>query len=327
MRLLLSLMLIAGSTHSFAGTAVINSATIESNALTITGSNFEPENPMLFWDDASTNMQNSGKTSGDIVPTSPTTEEWQYSTNLMFKTAADSKTANLNTYYHGKGHKAYLSQSNHPKLESLKNKLFVSWWYKPSASPSAEGGSNKFIRIWDEGNGKGTRISWTQMHFTCGDNTTWGSWNGGINQWNHHMINIDLTANNVKTWVNGKLLIDSKCSKTINYPDNLLYVGLIGFDHGSEAYQTMETSIDDIYIATSPARVEISESATWSETMKREVLPITSWNSTKIVAKSHKGVVLTSNHAYLYVYDANGVSNKTGFKIKCDKCPKSPDSL
>ena len=89
----------------------------------------------------------------------------------------------------------------------------------------------------------------------------------------------------------------------------------------------MKTSLDDIYIATSPARVEISESASWSETMKREVLPITSWNSTKITAKSHKGVVLASNLVYAYVYDANGVSNKTGFKIKCDKCPKSPDSL
>jgi hypothetical protein len=327
MRLLLSLILIAASTHSLAGTAVINGATLEGNTLTITGSNFEPENPMLFWDDASTNMQNSGKTNGDKVPTSPTTEEWQHNTNMVFKTAADSKTANLNTYYYGKGHKGYLLQPNHAKPESLKNKLFVSWWYKPGASPSAEGGSNKFIRIWDEGNGNGTRISWTQMHFTCAESTTWGSWNGNVNQWNHHMINVDLTAGIVKTWVNGKLLIDSKCLKTVKYPDNYLYVGLIGFDHGSEAYRTMETSIDDIYIATSPARVEVSESATWSETMKREVLPITSWNSTKIVVKKHIGAVIASNRTYLYIYDANGISNKTGFKIKCDKCPQSPESL
>lgn len=326
MRLLLSLIFIAVSTPSLAATAVIAGATLEGNTLTITGSNFEPENPMLFWDDATLNMTELGLKSGDPLPR-PSTGRWKLNSQMFFITAEDTKTTTRDTYYTGTGRNRFLEVPNHAAPISLKHKLFVSWWYKPSISPNAEGGSNKFIRIWDEPNGKGTRISWTQMHFTCNDDLKWGSWNGNINQWNHHMINVDLTANSVKTWVNGKLVIDSKCHKTTAFPDNLLYVGNIGFDHGSEAYATMKTSVDDIYIATSPARVEISESATWSETMKREVLPITSWSSTKILAKGHKGVVLASNLTYLYVYDANGVSNKTGFKIKCDKCPKSPDSL
>jgi hypothetical protein len=334
MRLLTGFLLSALSLETFALTPTITNASRENSVVTIMGANFEPENPMLFWDNVDKNLVTSNMNSGDIVPTS--TAKWKQNSNknekpikFLVSENAKAQISNEKAFYTGEGRSAFLGTPVHQTKDSLKNKIFVSWWYKPESSPSAEGGSNKFIRIWDDSNGNGVRISWTQMHLTCGEgNTSWGTWNGKVNEWNHHMFYVDLTAQKVKAWVNGTLVHNATCTKTTAYPDKLLYVGLIGFDHGSDAYKSMKTNFDDIYIGASLARVEISDSENWSETMTREVLPIVSWSPTKIVLTSYENASkFSAGQKYIYVYDANGISNKAGVKIKCDKCPKTPDGL
>src|SRR5690606_17534078 len=106
------------------------------------------------------------------------------------------------------------------QTRNLLRHIYVSWWYRPSVSPSSAGGSNKFIRIWDNGSGYGTRISWTQMHLTCESDknyVTWGGWTGNVGEWNHHAIYVDLDTGNIKTWANGKLIHDAPCAKHPDY--------------------------------------------------------------------------------------------------------------
>ncbi len=331
MRLLLSLILLSISIPSLAATAIITSAEMDHDSITIAGSNFEPTNPTIFWDDVQSNMISQKAHDGDAVLTGPGLR-WLYGGKLKempvtFQSSTKTRGGSLGTSYLGEGPGGYLRQPLLPDLASLKRMMLVSWWYKPSESPSDQGGSNKFIRVWDHTNGYGTRISWTHMHFTCNNDTTWGKWPGNVNEWNHHLIYVDLEKSNVKTWVNGQLSIDAKCTKHINWPDNQLFIGLIGFDHGSDAYKTMKTNLDDIYVGTSLARVEISNSSSWSQDFISEILPATEWSTKKIVAKAHKGVVDLSTNLYVYVFDKDGIVNTNGIKVSCSKCPKPPQPL
>lgn len=327
---LIGSLLVLSSTALSAPT--ISKATLSDSGIEIIGANFGNDNPMLFWDDPSESFDESNVQLLDLVP-KLLTSKWgdnaiMSGEGFRFFKSSESKTGKSDIFYRGTGHKTFLGIPNHRMVESLKNKLFVSWWYKPGLSPFAEGGSNKFIRIWDNSNGSGTRISWTHMHFTCHgdrDHTKWGSWEnaGQIGQWNHHAIYIDLNEQTAKAWVNGTLIINSECTKHPDYTDTPLYVGALGFDHGSEGYRNMTTALDDIYIGSSQARVEISESPTWSSVMVKEILPISSWSNSRIVTKLYEGVVKHSKNVYVYVIDEDGKSNTQGMQVQCGNCPKA----
>ena len=306
---------------------VINKAVLDSTGIVITGKNFGAENPMLFWDDVKNTYRTQHASEGDEVVAS-STSMWKEKTNIWgkpftFSESVKTKSGRKDVVYYGEGHKNFLGTPNHEVPKELSHEMFVSWWYMPGKSPAAEGGSNKFIRIWDDGNGKGTRISWTHMHLTCDEVVTWGNWKGNVGEWNHHMIYVNLHANSVKTWVNGSLIHDGKCEKHPDFQNKPLYVQLVGFDHGSNAYRDMTTSIDDIYIGRSQARVEISSSPKWSATMPKELVPIASWSDTKIVTRLHDGKVKLSSDMYVYVVDKSGAVNVDGIKATCTGCPKA----
>lgn len=332
--------------HSVIADPSITKASIATDTIVIDGANFGDNNPMVFWDDVSDQFK-INNTSGQEVPI---TDQFKWGQNAsqfafpmsFFKPSTDS-TASLSAknptksqkngpYYFGAGHSSYLGKPKLSDPNAVSKELYVSWWYRPSIDPRDQGGSNKFIRVWDNEDGKGTRISWTQMHLTCIDSGTenqvsWATWNGDIGKWNHHEFYINLNPGKEKivARVNGKVLHDiTNCTKdTALYKDAPLFVGLIGFDHGSGAYTTMETSIDDIYIGKLQARVVVSKSPTWSNASANEVLPIKSWTNNKIEA----GLIsLTSNervshNTYVYVVDENGLVNANGIKLQCPSCP------
>lgn len=307
----------------------ITDVTLNDKGIEIKGSGFGANNPMLFWDDAKDSFDRYNAAQGDVIAAAPLSN-WKNtgskSSNIFqYDVSAQARTGRKDLVYHGEGHRLYLGSPLHPKTTRLNNHMYVSWWYKPSKSPSGEGGSNKFIRIWDNSSGYGTRISWTQMHFTCiadEEYVTWGNWKGNINEWNHHEILVDLEAGKVQTRVNGNIIHDAKCGKHSSYKNVPLSVQAIGFEHNLHNYQQMETFLDDIYIADSQARVEISDSPKWSATMRKEIMPISSWSNNKIVAMPLDGKIHLSNNAYVYVVDSEGVANKTGIKMACPKCPK-----
>lgn len=305
----------------------------EGSQLVISGSGFGNKNPMVFWDgvDNNTLSQDIGVLSDEVK-----TGEgflWSYNSNqygppFTFELTPDARSGRKGVVYSGEGHKSTLGDPNYTS-DLVSHQLYVSWWYKPSMAPGAEGGSNKFIRVWDDRNGEGTRISWTHMHLTCGAGVTeWGSWTeaGNVNQWNHNEIYINLSENLVETWVNGKRIhLMENCKKSPSHPDKPLYVGMIGFDHGSEGYRSMKTKIDDIYIGRTPARVEISNASEWSREAKREVLPISNWTNEEIVADVVSGVVRISDQSYIYIFDEFGNHNQYGIKVDCTSCPKMLD--
>lgn len=306
--------------------AIIKAELTDNDTITITGSSLGTNNPMLFWDDVNNIDNQKLKT---VVPSS-NGSLWKENTNqwgspmVYESTRLNDPVKNRDGFYFGDGHKSFVGSptyTNQPSTES-NNKIYVSWWYKPGKSPSDEGGSNKFIRIWDDTNGLGTRISWTQMHLTCINNqepetVTWTTWNGQIGKWNHHEIFVDLTKNKIQTWVNGVLTATGECKKDTSKLNVPLYVGLIGFDHGSSAYNEMTTAIDDIYIGSNAMRVVISNEPTWSSSSKNTVLPVVSWSENEIILKQAFGKVHNQiNKSYFYLIDANGeIINNNGVPL------------
>lgn len=66
---------------------------------------------------------------------------------------------------------------------------------------------------------------------------------------------------------------------------------------------------DDVYIASSPARVEIGDSGTLSSCTHLEVQPATSWSDTSITLTVNQGSFTNGSAVYIYVIDSDGNSS------------------
>lgn len=309
----------------------ISSVVLTENGLEIQGSGFGSENPMLFWDDVAKGFEEGNFVDLDPVPVGED-QNWGFSTNaggwpFVYSETSESRSIRSSVVYRGEGRKGFIEQPKHRQPDTISEKMFVSWWYKPMISPEDQGGSNKFIRIWDDSSGKGTRISWTQMHLTCfntsegQESVDWAGWGGDVGKWNHMMVWVDLSKSRIKTWTNGKLIHDAECTKDSAQINTPLFVGLIGFDHGSSSYQDMVTELDDFYIGSSRARVEVSTSPTWSEVMEKEILPVSIWSNEVIKTGLVDGSIKLSEDMYVYVVDESGAVNSEGVRPECLGCP------
>ncbi len=95
--------------------------------------------------------------------------------------------------------------------------------------------------------------------------------------------------------------------------------------YGSEGYVQM----DDVYLSTTQARVEIGNAATWSSCTLREIQIPTAWSSSSITFTANQGSFANGATAYLYVVDENGNVNEQGRPIILgtaapDTTPPSP---
>ena len=73
--------------------------------------------------------------------------------------------------------------------------------------------------------------------------------------------------------------------------------------------------IDDIYMADSPARVEVCSEAAWSDRRRCEIQPSESWTSNSITVRVNQSSFAPSEPVYLYVVDASGAVNSAGYAL------------
>ena len=208
--------------------------------------------------------------------------------------------------------------------------LYVSWWYRPSMDPGHEGGSNKFIRIWDDEGGEGTRMSWTHMHLTYNGAalTAWRQWteNGRAGEWNRMEIYVSSDEPVIRCYVNGiyqeftnasapsPLALDDFV-KEPDFDDIGLNIGVLGFDHGGSDYQDMISDFGEIYADDTQARVEISDQPTWELARHREIQVPSAWSGDHIELLLDEGTLGGLAGRYLYVVDAQGRVNAEGFEL------------
>ncbi|MAL99302.1 MAG: hypothetical protein CL583_12740 [Alteromonadaceae bacterium] len=221
-------------------------------------------------------------------------------------------------------------------LNNIRNKrLYVSWQYVPSESPGHSGGSNKFIRVWDNHSGTDTRISWTQMHMTYSGmaRPSWERWSGTPGQWNHMELWVDGVKGEIVASVNGEVAHRVTDFKKVDQGLGL-NLKLLGFDpSNSRPYTNMMTVVDKIYAATSRARVMVSDEPKWVDARHTgEVQLLKSWTPSEIRVNLDVSDIGVSKARYLYVVDENGTANAAGFRL-CAGCapqeepaPSSPTS-
>ncbi len=75
------------------------------------------------------------------------------------------------------------------------------------------------------------------------------------------------------------------------------------------------TQFDDVYVDITQARVEIGDNATWEQCTYREIQIPSAWSDTSITVTVNQGAFKSGAQAYLYVVDADGNVNTSGFPI------------
>jgi chitodextrinase len=78
---------------------------------------------------------------------------------------------------------------------------------------------------------------------------------------------------------------------------------------------TGTVDVDEFYMDDTRARVEVCNASTWSGITKCELQIPTAWSDASITATFNKGYLGSSTTAYVYVIDATGNVNASGFAI------------
>jgi|GEM_PF-1521369 len=198
-------------------------------------------------------------------------------------------------------------------------------------------GSQKYIRIWEDPNGReGIRFSWTQMHQTFADTT--GENNGGayvnwsaapIEGGKWHLLEVQMDTGKgeatlrVNTQTVTKINFDPKLAAAGKWSPT---IGLVGLDGKSGRLQ--KNWLDDIYFDNSFQRVVLGNAPAYDQVTHYELQRPTSWKDDRIEFVAFKGGLKSLDQSYIYVFDENGLVNQQGIQV-CSGCkaPPSPVNL
>lgn len=73
--------------------------------------------------------------------------------------------------------------------------------------------------------------------------------------------------------------------------------------------------MDDIYVDSTQARVEICDTATWAARTHCEIQIPTAWSDSTISFNVNQGSFLSLSNSYIYAVDRNGISNSNGYIV------------
>jgi len=82
-----------------------------------------------------------------------------------------------------------------------------------------------------------------------------------------------------------------------------------------DGFVDLKVYMDDVYVDTSQARVELCNTSTWAARTHCEIQPATSWTNTNVIAILNRGQFNSGITAYLYVVSSDGNVNTTGKSI------------
>ncbi|MFL1453592.1 hypothetical protein ACJO5Y_04015 [Marinobacter sp. GN3S48] len=294
--------------------------------LTIQGSGFGDLDPNYrnLWDTVDNQSAFADMSHGTTIPESegPWTRNGSpWANPITIAKQSGHRHPGSSAHYMGK-EKAFLGVPRAFDNNTNRN-IYVSWWFYASYDIDRYSGHNKLIRIWDDLDGTKTRISWTQVLLGAYGDTNWGGWGGVDGAWNRLEVFANADEGTIDVWTNGKPVHSVTNYQKESSPDGMT-IWLIGFDPNYDDYTDLEIRMDDIFVSSSPARVELSTSPTWNDAgSKREIQPFSSWSSSRIEVDINLGQFSTQDNLYVYIVDPNGNVNSEGYSI-CPQCPKSP---
>lgn len=228
------------------------------------------------------------------------------------------------------------SQAEIPLPDSTQ--VFISWWmqlkgsYWPGLDPGGIGGNWKTVWLMGE---KGdpnidqtfpTIFGETYTYITANSSPYRNEINAamgvGLNKWMRCWTWIDGKPDNTGTLQYWRLkeggvdqIVNATNIQTMWTGSRYDTVNLNGYARKTiDSYPTY----DDVYIAIGPnarARVEIGNAATYNASTNLTLATVNNWTDTSISATFRQGSLPNGSQAYLYVFDANGTPNSTGYPI------------
>ena len=99
----------------------------------------------------------------------------------------------------------------------------------------------------------------------------------------------------------------------VNSSDTYSYV--IWQNYVGNGLQTANIWFDDVYIQPTAARVELCDAPSWGARTHCEIQVPTAWSGTAITIKANTGSFTNGKPAYLYVLDAGGNVNASGYPV------------
>ncbi len=227
------------------------------------------------------------------------------------------------------------------------SKLYISYWRRMEGNFQASTSNHKQFYLYGNVN------QFPQgMPFIPGGQTRWGfynnvssgaisdtnpnpnnistpgwNWDGTANTFQRWEFNIQLnspyTEKNgvIQVWLDGKLGIDNHSYAFRNVDGEFIDFRLGHMAQGF--YNTAKAWFDDLYIATTQARLEICDKPVYSECSIKELQYVdpANWSDSRISFSIRNAQALKSNEVYLYVVDANGVTSEP-LKVPKPTAPK-----
>lgn len=295
--------------------------------LTIFGSNFgiKAQAAPVMWDTVDNQPAYANLSDGQVIPTGnayPWEDNGRYGNDTMYTTSRPQRGFRSAHYYFPvKG-----MLTGHDLGGAEVDKFYATWWIKPSHDIShGPGGSasTKLIRVWEDGSGgDNARLSWTgeQFGFSPGYGQPsyggWPGWRGQSNQWNRVEIYIDSTNNIYQPTTNGELIYNPTTWQSVpGHPLNKIWV--IGLDpsYPENLDPNMMVDFGEIYVDTTPSRVEICTGSSWSNRGHCEIQIPQSWSNSNTQVKINQGTLSNGQAAYLYLVNSNNQANSAGYSI------------
>lgn len=221
---------------------------------------------------------------------------------------------------------------------------FCQYWFKLDddwnwgSGTYGEMGANlaniKIFRMWETGpadedfviatEGWGGSCIWTVENVAAG-NVGWfeGDYKQNWSKGTWHLFQFeykdsDVGQNNgvIRMWRDGRLVLEKTNLLTRENYSAFKRPFILGFYNswGDASTDDNHFYIDDAYIDTSWARVELGNASTYGACTHREVQLPTSWSTSQVAVTVNQGSFTGGQQAYLFVVNANGQASP-GFPV------------
>lgn len=196
------------------------------------------------------------------------------------------------------------------------NYLYVSWWAYTNYSPQNPSVSNKFVRLTPGAgfSGDSDCVYWTAFHLDAHSYSTDFLWLTWVNappsgQWNRleMLVNNGTSPHPTVNYTLNSAVFGNGTYQGSASLDDINGVFVIGADFSNtQSSPPSRMDFGNIYVDTTPARVELCSGSTWASRGHCEVQPATSWlNGTpgSIAVTFNQGSFIAGQTAYFYVVD------------------------
>lgn len=164
----------------------------------------------------------------------------------------------------------------------------------------------------------------------------WDSMSFGDRRWQHYQVVLKASSTPgaadgvLMQYIDGQLMSNHKgiVTRTVDSHWRDVRIGHYWAGDGDGTCSSNPGAniyLDNVYVDTSWARVEIGSHSTYAGSSHREIQIPTSWSDGSVQVRVNSGTFKAGTQAYLYVTDSNGNVNSNGYPITIGGTSNAPN--